>query len=151
MLPIHPSSFRLHPSFHAASQSAVSSTSIAGCRPGRSSAYQASSTACHWPGRRTAINASRTSSDSRVQPRVFDAEFPHLPAADLRAVNLLRQPIMLGDHVPLLEQTRRIGQRQARRQRPHLLEDPRIADRAAGDRHAIDARCRGSCRGRPAA
>ena len=56
-----------------------------------------------------------------------------------RAVNRLRQPIMLGDHVALAMQTGR-RQHDAGGQRPGLLENPRIADRPAGDRNAVDAR-----------
>ncbi len=38
-----------------------------------------------------------------MQFRILDAEFAHLSAADFRAINLLGQPIMLRDHVALLE------------------------------------------------
>ena len=46
---------------------------------------------------------------------------------------------MLADDVALLVQARRRGQRQAGRQGTGLAEDPGIADRAAGGRHAVDA------------
>ena len=46
---------------------------------------------------------------------------------------------MLGDHFPLLEQAWGRRERATGGQRPGLAEDPRVADRAPGDGHAVDA------------
>src|SRR5258706_16056857 len=72
---------------------------------------------------------------SRMQSRILDAKLPHLSATDLGAVDLLGQPVMLCDHVALLEETRRIRQRKAGGERSDLLENPRISDCSAGHSH----------------
>ena len=106
--------------------------------PGDLRRTTASSTPIHSPGRLTATKASRTRG-SRVELRVLDAELAHLPPAMLRAVELLGQPVVLGDHVALLVNGRRLGQRAAGGQRPGLAEDPGVADCTAGRGHAVDA------------
>ena len=74
-----------------------------------------------------------------MQPRILDAEFAHLAAAGFRAVDFFGQAVVFFDHAPLLEQAGGVGQRQAVGQARTWLENPRIADRAAGDGDAVDA------------
>src|SRR3569623_3359852 len=51
----------------------------------------------------------------RMQPGILDAEFSHLPAAYVGPVDLRGQPVVLTDHLALLVQSWRFGQRQPRR------------------------------------
>ena len=86
------------------------------------------------------MKASRTSRCCGWQGGVLDAELAHVRAGPVVAVKLLGQAKVLEHHVALLEERRRRRQRLAGGQGPALREDPRIADRAAGDGDAIDAR-----------
>jgi len=47
--------------------------------------------------------------------RVLDAEFSHLPAAMLRAIQDFRKAVMLRDHLALFQHAGRVGKWQARR------------------------------------
>ncbi len=75
----------------------------------------------------------------RMAGGVLDAELPHHDRRTFFAVGLLAQAVMLTNHVGLLAERRRRRQRFAAPQCRNLVEDPRIADRSAGDRDAIDA------------
>ena len=75
----------------------------------------------------------------RVQTRVLDAEFAHLPAALLGAVDLLRQADSARGSRRAARKGSAAPAAAGRPPRPGFAEDPRIADRTAGGGHAVDA------------
>ncbi len=95
--------------------------------------------ACHSCRLRTLHEGVADFAAAGMQVRIFDAKFAHLPPATV-AVKLLGQGEVLAEDFALLVHGRRFGQWLAGGEGAGLVENPRIADRAAGDGDAVDAR-----------
>ena len=75
-----------------------------------------------------------------MEPGIFDRELPHRPAGEILAVQRDGEAEMLAEHVALLVEGRGRRGGLATQERERLGKDPRVADRAAGHAHAVDAR-----------
>ena len=70
---------------------------------------------------------------------VLDPELPHDTTRPLIAVRIHDEIEVCPNDVPLFVNRRRIGKRSALGEGLGLAEDPRVTNRPAGDRHAVDA------------
>ena len=95
-------------------------SSTAGWTPGPSAAYHLSSTSRQRAGLLHAAEVGPHFCVLRMELRVLDAELAHVGQAALGAVELFGQAVVLGDHVALLVERGRLGQRQAGGQGPAL-------------------------------